>query len=160
MFAITAGALVLWCACTCRAATASGWLNPAAPIAFTNQVAAFNNGRTILTAIKSAAAMDKKQIGALVGSRVMFHAMGGGFEPHSKLKLEDNVVLEVEADPLIHWEAAIWAVERISSGNCCCGLAAKSESAPRKQVWGDANYTDLCRHRIIPRGPSVSVPSC
>lgn len=41
----------------------------------------------------------------------MFHARGGGFEPHSKLQLDDNIVLEVNADPLIRWEAAMWAVE-------------------------------------------------
>ncbi|MGD0410894.1 MAG: hypothetical protein ABSC18_04265 [Verrucomicrobiota bacterium] len=67
------------------------------PICFTNELAAFTNGQTLYTALKSRDPESKKQIQALIDSRVLFDGWAG--LGNADLHLGDDISLEVEVSP-------------------------------------------------------------
>jgi len=70
---------------------------PAAPVCFTNEVAAFTNGQAVVAALQSGDAQSKKQIERLVGSRVLFS--GSGRSGSVDLKIADDILVAVEMSP-------------------------------------------------------------
>jgi hypothetical protein len=75
----------------CRASDA------VAPICFTNELAAFTNGQAVVAALKRGDEPGRKQLRALIGSRVLFDGSAGS--GNADLKIGKDILLEVEVSP-------------------------------------------------------------
>lgn len=72
----------------CRASDA------VAPFCFTNELAAFTNGQAVVAALKRGDEPGRKQLRALIGSRVLFDGSAGS--GNADLKIGKDILLEVE----------------------------------------------------------------
>lgn len=70
------------------------------PICFTNELAAFTNGSTVLTAITTSNYLAKARIESLIGSRVLFDGDNSKVpSTNADLNLGKGVILRVELNP-------------------------------------------------------------
>jgi hypothetical protein len=73
--------------------------NPVPPFCFTNEATAFTNGQAVLAALKIGDAQSKKQVQALIGSRVWFPFLAYGNASIYYVDYHENISLEVEVNP-------------------------------------------------------------